>query len=94
MLFSSRSEGCGLPVLESLWKGLPVLCSNLKPVRETSRFGGCRLFERDNADSLAKELRHLLAGKNELRGLTNSIRSDMLPRWSGTAQQIVGNISR
>lgn len=88
MLFSSRAEGCGLPVLESLWKGLPVLSSKLRPVRETSRFGGCRFFEVGDSEDLSVQLRRLVENRNLLKELRDGISTEMLPRWSDTAREI------
>ena len=33
-VFPSKTEGCGLPVLESIWAGLPVVASNIPSVVE------------------------------------------------------------
>lgn len=92
-LFASRTEGCGLPVLESLWRGVPVLASKLPPVRESSRFGGCRFFEVEDVDDLAKQLRKLVGDTNLLEKLRSGIQTTQLPRWSDTASEILDTIS-
>lgn len=92
MVFASRSEGCGLPVLESLWRGLPVLCCDLKPVVENSRFGGCRMFKKNTVESLSRELRKLVEDREELQALTQSIRSNGLSRWSDTAKELLDHL--
>lgn len=89
LVFASRAEGCGLPVLEALWQGLPVLSSNLEPVKEHARFGGCHLFLRDDVDSLAEELKSLAMDREKLRGLRESIHGELLPVWSSTAKVIL-----
>lgn len=40
-LFPTLAEGCGLPLLESLWMGVPCVCSNLAVLRENADGGGC-----------------------------------------------------
>lgn len=92
MIFPSRAEGCGLPVLEGLWKGLPVLCTQLNSVRETSRFGGCSMFPAADARSLAGAMRGLLSDRKALQALTDSINTDLLPRWRDTAGEILAHI--
>lgn len=89
MLFPSRAEGCGLPVLESLWKGLPVLSSKLHSVRETSRFGGCRFFKPEDVEDLAVQLKRLLQNDDLLIELRESINTGMLPRWRDTAREML-----
>ena len=91
-LFPSRAEGCGLPVLESLWKGLPVLCARLSSVRETARFGGCQFFEPDNLDDLSTKLKGLVLNPEALDTLRSSIDTTILPRWRSTSQEIYDNI--
>lgn len=92
VLLPSLAEGCGLPVLESLWQGIPTLSSDLHSVRENSRFGGCELFETGNADALAEALRRLIESPNALKSLSESIRSAMLPRWEATVREIIDHM--
>ncbi|MDQ8184560.1 glycosyltransferase [Pelagicoccus sp. SDUM812002] len=92
LLFASRSEGCGLPVLESLWSGLPVLSAKLMPVRETSRFGGVAFFNREDSEDLAVQLRRLVENRNLVEDLKNGIQSSMLPTWEMTAKEVLDTI--
>lgn len=92
LLFSSRAEGCGLPVLESLWSGLPVLSSKLQSVRETSRFGGCSFFETENTEDLAIQLRRLIENPNLVSDLKHGIQASLLPTWNHTAREILETI--
>lgn len=92
MLFASRSEGCGLPVLESLWSGLPVLSSKLPPVRETSRFGGISFFKEGDAEDLASQLKRLMENPHLVRELKNGIQGALLPTWQQTAQEVLDTL--
>jgi len=92
LLFASRAEGCGLPVLESLWSGLPVLSSKLAPVRETARFGGCAFFERADSEDLARQLRRLIENPHLVAELRAGIDTDLLPAWSQTAKEVLDTI--
>ncbi len=90
--FPTRAEGCGLPVLESLWRGIPALCSSLASIRESARFGGCRLFEKENEQSLYEALRTLMTDKEALLTLGQGIQTEMLPRWRSTVEEIMNHI--
>lgn len=92
MLFPSRAEGCGLPVLESLWSGLPVLSSKLAPVRESSRFGGCTFFNRGDSTDLAMQLERLVRTPDLVSDLREGIHTNILPTWKGTAQVVIDTI--
>ena len=92
VVLPSLAEGCGLPVLEALWKGVPTLSSSLHSVRESARFGGCQLFETGYFGALTSGLRELITDREKLRDLTNSIQTEMLPRWNHTVTDIVDHI--
>ncbi len=92
LLFASRAEGCGLPVLESLWSGLPVLSSKLFPVRETSRFGGVSFFQREDSEDLAVQLRRFVENRHLVEDLKNGIQSSILPTWQMTAKEVLDTI--
>ena len=55
VVLPSLAEGCGLPLLESLWRGFP-LSSSLHSIRENARFGGCQLFKQGDCEDLARSL--------------------------------------
>ena len=42
-VFPTLAEGCGLPLLESLWSGVPCFCSDLPVLRENGEAGGCEV---------------------------------------------------
>lgn len=92
ILLPSLAEGCGLPVLESLWKGVPTLSSSLHSVRESARFGGCELFETGNIQALCNALKALTTNRPKLQKLTDGILTNQLPRWSTTSRDIVDHM--
>ena len=59
-VFPSRREGLGLPILESLWHGRPVICSPEKPMSEIGSGPGCVPADMRSSKSLAKAMRVLL----------------------------------
>ncbi len=84
----SRAEGCGLPVLESLWGGLPVLATALPSIVESARGGGCLLVSPVDPATLEAGLRRLLSEDALIRELTREAVRRQLPRWSDTARSI------
>jgi glycosyltransferase involved in cell wall biosynthesis len=66
-VFPSLKEGFGLPILESLWHGRPVICSGKMPMGEVGRGPGCILADMERADLLALAMKELL--QDEARNL-------------------------
>ena len=69
-VFPSLAEGFGLPILESLWHGRPVLCGSGGAVRELAEGGGCYSVDLDDPVKLAQGIKLLLEDKeiyNRLR---------------------------
>ena len=59
-VFPSLMEGFGLPIVESLWHGRPVVCGGNGALGEIAAAGGCAVGDMENVDSLAHEIRRLL----------------------------------
>jgi len=94
-VFPSQAEGCGLPVLESLWSGLPVLASDIPAVREHGSSGGIAYFKNNDLDSLVDGLRTLFDERSGvLEGLYARIASQSLKTWKESAQVLVDALGR
>lgn len=93
-LVPSRAEGCGLPVLESLWAGLPVLATALPSIVESARGGGCMLVAPDDAAALIAAMRVLLTNDQEIERLANEACARTLPRWSDTAHAVAQALAK
>ncbi|KXU35867.1 hypothetical protein AXK11_04855 [Cephaloticoccus primus] len=91
-LFPTIAEGCGLPVLESLWRGLPCLCSDLPSIREIAAGGGALLLPPNGADAWARAIREIAEGGPLLERLQHEARARPLPTWATTAQQVVDEL--
>ncbi|MDX6765165.1 MAG: glycosyltransferase family 1 protein [Candidatus Methylacidiphilales bacterium] len=61
-VFPSRMEGFGLPILESLWHGRPVICGRNGAIGEVaSDGGGCLQIDQNDPSQLAAAMEKLLS---------------------------------
>lgn len=87
-VFPSVAEGCGLPVLEALWMGLPVLCSPLPSHRESAVFGGVQVVDDWSVDSWIGAISSFVRDQETRKQLCAEINQGALPLWSDSAAQI------
>lgn len=87
--YPSTAEGFGLPVLESLIRGKPCLCSAQGAVGELATEGGCLAVPSLEPAALAAGLKRLLTEP----GLLDRLRSEALarsyPTWDDYANSVV-----
>jgi glycosyltransferase involved in cell wall biosynthesis len=84
-LFPTLAEGCGLPLLESLWMGVPVVCSDLPVLLENASGGGCVAVEAGNAGAWKSALRDFLTNAALRARLGEEARARRLPTWAEAA---------
>ncbi len=92
-IFPSRYEGFGLPPLEAMASGVPVICSNAASLREVAG-NAALMFDPDDVDALAGHIARLWedeALRKDLiaRGTANAARFS----WDACARQ-VGEVYR
>jgi glycosyltransferase involved in cell wall biosynthesis len=87
-VFPTIAEGCGLPLLESLWRGVPCVASDLPSLRENAAGGGCVLLPVNDHAAWVAALGRVLKG-DEGKKLAAEASSRALPRWSDTAAEVV-----
>jgi glycosyltransferase involved in cell wall biosynthesis len=87
VVFPSLYEGYGLPVAEAVWRGLPVIASDLPPIREQLELFGCservRLVPLGDVDALSEALTDF-ANK---RGPVRKSQKEMEPYFLGWTWQ-------
>lgn len=88
VVFPTIAEGCGLPLLEALWRGVPCVCSDLPVLRENADGGGCLPARVNDATDWAEKLRLVLTDAEENRRLQKAAMARSLPRWAETAAAI------
>ncbi len=91
--FPSIAEGFGLPVLESLWKGRPSVCSDLPVLREIADAGGCLVAPPNDRDAWAGALRTALTDDSAWRRLAAGAAARPLPVWADTARVLVESLA-
>jgi glycosyltransferase involved in cell wall biosynthesis len=87
-VFPTIAEGCGLPLLESLWMGVPCLCSDLPVLRENASGGGCLAAPPNDAHAWRELLRRTLGNDDLVGRLTAEAQKRALPRWSTASEMI------
>ncbi len=83
------AEGCGLPLLEALWRGVPCVCSDLPVLRENADGGGCLVAGVHAAADWQAKLRRVLTDPDVSCRLQREAMARPLPRWSETAQTLL-----
>jgi glycosyltransferase involved in cell wall biosynthesis len=81
-VFPSRLEGFGLPIIESLWHGRPVICGSNGAIGEVAAGGGCRLVDQNNADDLAGAIGALLRDEALYQHLYDETRGRPFRTWA------------
>ncbi len=89
VVFPTIAEGCGLPLLEALWRGVPCVCSDLPVLRENADEGGCLVAGVNEAADWQAKLRTVLTDEPEVRRLQTEAMARPLPRWTDTAQTLL-----
>ena len=89
VVFPTLAEGCGLPLLEALWRGVPCVCSDLPVLRENADGGGCLVARVNDAADWSAKLRPVLSDEAECRRLQREAMARPLPRWSQTARVLI-----
>ncbi|MBI2498338.1 MAG: glycosyltransferase [Opitutae bacterium] len=85
VVFPTIAEGCGLPLLEALWRGVPCVCSDLPVLRENADGGGCLVAKVNDLADWSEKLHTVLTSETECRRLQAEAMARPLPRWADTA---------
>jgi glycosyltransferase involved in cell wall biosynthesis len=88
-VYASVAEGFGLPVIESLARGKPCVCSAHGAIGESARGGGCLALDAVDAASLATALVRLLDAPAELAALAAAARARTFKPWAAYASELL-----
>ncbi|MDJ0336522.1 glycosyltransferase [Salinibacterium sp. G-O1] len=87
-VFVSLHEGYGLPVVESLSHGTPVLTSNYGSLAEIARGGGCLQVDPRSVASIESGMRELLEDDDVIARLGEEISTRPVRTWSDYAKEL------
>ncbi|MEO5960715.1 MAG: glycosyltransferase, partial [Opitutaceae bacterium] len=82
------AEGCGLPLLESLWMGVPCVFSDLPVLRENADDGGCVAVRLNDRSAWKGTLQRMLVDDVWQAKLAAESVARPLPAWAGAARAI------
>lgn len=90
----SRAEGFGLPVVEAMGLGAPVICSGIPALLEVAGEAAA-LFDPADTEALARVLEHLLEAPDERESLRRAgfARADAFS-WARAAEKMAGLYER
>jgi glycosyltransferase involved in cell wall biosynthesis len=87
-VFPSFNEGFGLPVVESIACGTPVITSDFGSMREITADGGARLVDPRSDHAVAGAMRTLLTDDAELERLAKQARRRPTRTWDSYADEV------
>ena len=101
VVLPTQAEGCGLPLLEALWHGVPCVCSDLPVLRENSDGdkpgslggGGCLTAAVNDLADWQSKLRTVLTDGMAAANLARAAQQRILPRWADSALLLLAALS-
>ncbi len=87
-VFPTRAEGCGLPLLESLWRGVPCVCSDLPVLRENADAGGCLVAATNDRAAWREAIAALVTDAALAGRLGAAAMARPLPSWAEAAETL------
>lgn len=87
-VFPTLAEGCGLPLLESLWEGVPCVCSDLPVLRENADGGGCLPVAVNDRAAWKDALRRVLTDDALHNRMATEAQTRPLPTWAAAAETL------
>jgi len=93
-IYPSLYEGFGLPVLESLVRGIPCVSSMGGALKETAQGGGCLLMEDTSSQSIADCLARLLHDEALHRALVQEALNRKFRTWDEYTDDLLDLIEK
>jgi glycosyltransferase involved in cell wall biosynthesis len=87
-LFCSIAEGFGLPIVESLERGVPCIASDLGSMREIAEGGGCLTVDPRSPEAIEAAMISLLTDRELHEKLRSEISRRAFRSWSDCASEM------
>lgn len=92
VVFTTIAEGCGLPVIEALWRGVPAVCSDLPVLRELTDAGGCVVARVNDLEDWKAKLRGVLTDATLQQRLRAEAVTRPLPTWKQAGEALLAEL--
>ena len=92
--FCSWEEGFGLPVLESLWRGLPCLCHDGSAMAEVATGGGVLAIDMLDEAAIARGIARLASEAGLIERLRREAVARPIRTWEGYGRDILSALAR
>ncbi len=88
-VYPTSFEGFGLPPLEALSKGTPVIASDIAVLREVLPSDGVRFFRMGERDDMMRTIDHVLRDRAKIQERVHALRSEVFSRhrWLDAAER-------
>ena len=93
-VFPSIEEGFGLPIVESLWHGKPVICDHQRAINEIAKDGGCLQVDVLNVEQLAEAIVTLATDFDVYLSKCREIKNRSFRTWEDYVSDIVVSMSK
>ncbi len=93
-MFGSWEEGFGLPVLESLWRGLPCLCHDGSAMAEVAAGGGVLAVDMLDEAAIARGMARLAGEDGLLERLGREAVERPIRDWDDYAHDVLAALAR
>lgn len=94
-LFPSKTEGNGLPIIESIWNGKPPVVSPIPPHLEHAAGGeGVIVVDPMTSEKLAEVIKELILDPTLLQKATQATHSHKLPTWEHCGNTVIEALTR
>jgi glycosyltransferase involved in cell wall biosynthesis len=88
-IYPSIVEGFGIPILESIWQGKPVICSNQGVMAELAVEGGCLTTDIQDTKQLANAIYRLCTDEMLIFNLSQEAIKRPIKTWDEYMQQLL-----
>jgi glycosyltransferase involved in cell wall biosynthesis len=94
-IFCSLAEGFGLPIVESVERGLPCVVSNRGSMKEIAeQLGGCICVDPEDVESIARAIARFFQDEEFRCTIENAAKKATWPNWSDASRSIWNFITK